>query len=149
MPSLLFPNGAEEPVAFYLSVFPGARVVSEHRDREGKHIATTLNVNGGDLLLISGGPETEPSMGTSLMVLCDTQGEIDHFWDRLLEGGEAYACGWLRDRFGVVWQVTPSQFSDWMTTGTPAQNEAAFAALTSMVKLDIAAIESAWHAEAE
>lgn len=145
-PAILFRNGAEEAAAFYLSVFPGSTVQREHRDPDGKHVASTLHINGGELLLISGGPECDPSIAVSLMVYCDTQDEIDHYWDRLLEGGQAHACGWLTDRFGVTWQVTPSKMGEWMTTGTPEQGEAAFQTLIHQVKIDIPAIEAAWQA---
>lgn len=144
--ALVFPQGAEEPIRFYREVFRDAETLHEHRSPDGKHVATNLRIRGTEFILISGGPDCTFSMASSFMIFCDTQEEIDYYWAALGEGGTEYACGWLSDRFGVTWQVTPSKYGDWVTLGTPEQAEAAFQTLISQTKIDIAAIEAAWQA---
>ena len=124
-PSLMFNQGAEEAVAFYLSVFPNSSLKYEERWPDGKHLASTFELN---------------------TINCDTQEEIDHYWDKLGEGGETHACGWLTDRYGVVWQVQPAWFGEKMKTGTTAQAQAMFGAMMEMVKIDMAALLQAYGA---
>lgn len=143
-PSLMFNQGAEEAVAYYLSVFPNSRMKHEERWPDGKHLASTFELNGVEFLAISGGPECAFTMATSFTIQCDTQEEIDRYWDALSNGGETHACGWLTDRFGVVWQVQPSWFGEKMTSGTPAQAQAMLGAMMEMVKIDMDALLKAY-----
>ncbi len=143
-PSLMFNQGAEEAVAFYLSVFPNSKLKYEERWPDGKHLASTFELNGVEFLAISGGPPCAFTMASSYTINCDTQEEIDHYWDKLCEGGETHACGWLTDRFGVVWQVQPAWFGEKMKSGTPAQAQAMFGAMMEMIKIDMAALLKAY-----
>lgn len=145
-PTLMFNKGAKDPVDFYLSVFPNSRMMTEERWPDGKHLASTFELNGVEFLAISGGPECAFTMASTFMVNCDTQDEIDHYWDKLTEGGQTHACGWLTDKFGVVWQVQPSWFGEKMQSGTKAQAEAMFSALMGMVKVDMAELLRAFDA---
>lgn len=144
-PTLMFNQGAQEAIELYLSVFPNSRIVSEEFWPDGKHLASTFELNGVEFLAISGGPECSFTMANSYMINCDTQEEIDHFWDKLSEGGETHACGWLTDRFGLVWQVQPAWFGEKMKSGTKAQAEAMFNALMEMEKVEMAALLQAWE----
>lgn len=143
-PTLMFNGGAKEAVDFYLSVFPKATLKSEEFWPDGKHLASTFELNGVEFLAISGGPECAFTMASSYMINCDTQEEIDHFWGRLAEGGETHACGWLTDKFGVIWQVQPSWFGEKMRSGTLAQGQAMFNAMMEMVKIDMEALLRAY-----
>ncbi len=111
-PTLMFNKGAKAPVDFYLSVFPNSRLKTEELWPDGKHLASTFELNGVEFLAISGGPECAYTMASSYMINCDTQEEIDHYWDKLTDGGEIHACGWLTDKFGVIWQVQPAWFGE-------------------------------------
>ncbi len=144
--ALLFPGGAKEAVDFYLSVFPDSELLQEDEyPGEGGHLASTFRIGQSRFLAISGGPDCSFSMASSYMVECDTQEEIDMYWDRLLEGGEAQACGWLTDKFGVSWQIQPRCMMAMMGSGTPAQKAAIFAKMVDMVKMDLGVIERAFE----
>lgn len=141
----MFNNGAKEPVDFYLSVFKNSKLIHEELWPDGKHLVSTIELNGIEFLAISGGPECAFTMASSYMINCDTQEEIDHYWDKLSEGGETQACGWLSDKYGVSWQVQPAWFGEKMRTGTPAQGQAMFNALMEMVKVDMEALVQAYE----
>lgn len=140
----MFNGGAKEAVDFYLSVFPNSSLKSEEFWPDGKHLVSTFLLNGVEFMAISGGPECAFTMASSYMINCDTQEEIDHHWDALLDGGESHACGWLTDKFGMIWQVQPSWFGSKMRSGTPAQGQAMFNALMGMVKVDMAELLKAY-----
>lgn len=142
----MFNDGAEGAVNTYLSIFPNSRLKSEERWPDGKHLASTFELDGVEFLAISGGPECAFTMANSYTINCDTQEDIDHYWERLSDGGEIHACGWLTDKFGVVWQVQPAWFGEKMKSGTPAQGQAMFNALMEMVKVDMAALLRAYEA---
>ena len=105
--------------------------------------AAAIRLRGTEFVLISGGPECEHSVAASYMIRTHDQAETDYFWNRLSEGGEESYCGWLRDKFGVWWQVTPSRMDELTTTGTPAQAQAVFQAMMGMQKIIIADLEAA------
>lgn len=144
IPTLMFNKGAKEPVDFYLSIFPGSQLKNEETWPDGSHLASTFELKGVEFLAISGGPECEFTMASSYMINCDTQEEIDHFWEKLADGGQTHACGWVTDKFGVIWQVQPSWFGEKMKSGTPAQGQAMFAAMMEMVKIDMAGLLKAY-----
>lgn len=146
VPTLMFNKGAKEAVDFYLSVFPNSELKSEEFLPDGNHLASNFVLDGMEFLAISGGPECTFSMASSYMVQCDSQEEIDTYWEKLLEGGESHACGWLTDRFGISWQVQPSWFGEKMRAGTQEQANAMFGALMQMVKVDMAELLRAYEA---
>ena len=144
-PTLMFNDGAKPAVDFYLEVFPDSRMVREEFWPDGKHLASTFTILGMEFLAISGGPECKFTMASNYMVNCDTQEELDGYWDKLADGGETHACGWLTDKFGVIWQIQPAWFGEKMNSGTPAQAQAMFGALMEMVKPDMAKLLAAWE----
>lgn len=141
----MFNKGAKDAVDFYLSVFANSRLKSEELWPDDSHRVSTFELNGVEFMAISGGPECAFTMASSYMINCDTQEEIDHYWDKLSAGGETQACGWLSDRFGVSWQVQPLWFGEKMKSGTPAQGQAMFNALMEMVKVDMAELLRAYE----
>lgn len=143
--TLMFNQGAKEAVDYYLSVFPNSKLKSEEHWPDGSHLASTFELDGVEFLAISGGPECIFTMASSYMINCDTQEQIDHFWDKLADGGETHACGWVTDKFGVIWQVQPAWFGEKMKSGTPAQSQAMFNALMEMVKVDMAKLLQAFE----
>src|SRR4051812_7423640 len=114
VPNLWFDTEAEEAAAHYCSIFPNSRVVSvTHYGEAGPGEAGTVmmvewELDGQPFIGINGGPQFPHSEAVSFLITCETQEELDHYWDRLLEGGRESQCGWLKDRFGVSWQVVPA-----------------------------------------
>ncbi len=104
---------------------------------EGSVMTVTFLLRGQEYMGLNGGPEFTFNEAVSLMAMCDTQEEIDHLWDRLSEGGEPGPCGWLKDRFGVSWQVVPAAMGELMQDPDPAAAERAMNAMLQMKKLDI------------
>lgn len=143
-PFLWFNNKAEEAVDFYLSVFQNSRRLETVRGGDGgpwkKDAVVTIafELNGQRYIAFNGGPGHPFTEAVSLAVMCQTQEEIDHYWTALLaDGGEEVQCGWLKDKFGLSWQVAPANI------GRLIQSPAAMQALLRMKKLDIAALEAA------
>ncbi len=153
MPCLWFERDADKAAQFYTSIFPNGRInhVSHyteagremHRQQPGSVMVVLFELEGQRLMALNGKPPAfafNPAM--SLVVNCDTQAEIDHYWDRLSEGGpaEVQACGWLADRYGVSWQIVPRAIERWMT-GPRA--EKVLIEVMQMKKLDLARMQAA------
>ena len=142
-PFLWFNDNAEEAAQFYLSVFPHARKVGEVRSKGvgpwpvGKIATITIDLEGQEMVFLNGGPTYQLNPAFSFFVSCDSQAEIDTFWDKLMEGGKPMACGWLTDRFGLCWQIVPRNISELIS------HPKAMAAMMGMIKMDVAALEAA------
>lgn len=152
-PCLWFDGNAQEAVDFYVSVFRNARIVDTLLHNEaspgpvGKLLAVQFELDGEAFLALNGGPEFAFTPAISMFVECDDQAEIDHYWDKLLDGGQAMACGWLTDRFGVTWQITPRRLLGMLQDADPAKANRTMAKMREMIKLDIAALERAYRGE--
>jgi predicted 3-demethylubiquinone-9 3-methyltransferase (glyoxalase superfamily) len=150
-PCLVFNSGAEDAAAFYVSLFPGARLGMTHRygpdepGPAGSICFVEFEIAGQKYVAVNAG-QGFPGFtdALSLAVQCDTQAEIDRVWERLADGGKILQCGWVRDRFGVSWQVVPARFTEMMRQGTSAQRARVMQAVYAMVKLDLAALEQAY-----
>jgi predicted 3-demethylubiquinone-9 3-methyltransferase (glyoxalase superfamily) len=142
-PFLWFDSNAEEAVAFYLSIFPNSRRLGELRntgDAPGPKdgvLTVSFELDGLRFTALNGGPHNKFTDAVSFVVRCDTQEEIDYYWSRLTEGGTEVACGWLKDKFGLSWQITPANIGELLKTSKAMQ------AMMKMKKLDIAALERA------
>lgn len=149
-PFLWFDTNAEEAINFYCSIFKNSKVLSKTYNPEGGPMpAGTLLVgsftlNGQKFMALNGGPMYKFTEAVSFMIDCDSQEEIDYYWDKLLAGGEAQACGWLKDKFGLSWQITPSILNEFMAKGTPEQVGRVMQAFMQMVKFDIAELQKAF-----
>lgn len=138
VPFLMFEKGAREAAEFYVSVFPDARILS------GDGPGLSFEVAGQRFDAFDGGPHFSFSQGVSFTVRCDNQEEVDYYWDRLREGGgEESMCGWLKDRFGVWWQVIPTALLRAVTDPDQERAQRAREAMFKMRKIDIATIEAA------
>lgn len=115
--------------------------------QEGKVVSVEYELDGMPILNLNGGPMYALSPAASLMVYCDDQVEIDHFWDRLTDGGKPSRCGWLSDRFGVAWQILPRKLGEMMRSSDAATRDRVMAAFMPMSKLDLATIERAYEGE--
>ena len=142
-PFLWFDNNAEQAVDYYLSVFPNSRRTNELRAGDGgpgpkgSVITIGFELDGQPFTALNGGPEHQFNEAISFFVHCKNQSEIDHYWSKLVDGGAEIACGWLKDRFGVRWQVIPDNIGELL------RHPAAMRAMMTMKKLDIAALETA------
>jgi predicted 3-demethylubiquinone-9 3-methyltransferase (glyoxalase superfamily) len=150
-PCLVFPERGEEAVNFYVSLFKNSKVLTmvlsdgKGPIPEGQLMSATFELDGREFLAFDGGPTFKFEEGISLMVTCESQEEIDHAWTKLSEGGEEGPCGWLKDRFGVSWQIVPSQLGDMLGNSKSGNSAAAMQAMLKMKKLDIATLRKAYQ----
>ena len=148
-PNLWFDTEADEAANFYVSVFKNSQIINvmhygEAGPREAGLVMTVeFELDGQRFVGINGGPEFTFDEAVSFEVSCETQDEIDYFWERLSEGGQQGPCGWLKDRFGVSWQVTPTELEDLLNDSDTQRSQWAMAAMLQMGKLDIAALHAA------
>lgn len=142
-PFIWFNDQAEEAMNLYAKVFKNAKVVSVVRAGDRVH-SGTVELEGLRLHCFNGGPHFKPNEAISLMVDCETQEEVDHLWNALTaDGGSEQPCGWLKDKFGVSWQITPKALVRLLRDPDPARAQRAAAAMMTMKKIDIAALERA------
>jgi predicted 3-demethylubiquinone-9 3-methyltransferase (glyoxalase superfamily) len=156
---LWFDDQAEEAARFYTSIFSNSKILQiTHYGREGFEIhgrpegsvmTVSFELEGSRFTALNGGPVFKLSPAVSLEVQCDSQGEIDYYWERLSEGGDAEAqqCGWLQDRFGLSWQIVPRILNEWICDEDPRRADLVMKELLSMKKLDIERLRSAYESE--
>jgi predicted 3-demethylubiquinone-9 3-methyltransferase (glyoxalase superfamily) len=143
-PCLWFHAEAEEAASFYVSLFPGSRVAHVMRGAPGSPaVAVDFVLDGQPFLALNGRPDRGFTDAHSYVVPCDTQADIDRYWAALTEGGEESRCGWLRDRYGVSWQIVPRAMGSLLGGPDAAAAGRAMQAMLGMRKLDIAALERA------
>lgn len=147
-PFLWFDTNAEEAVAFYTSVFKNSRIISTSRYGEGSPMpkgtvmTIAFELEGLGFTALNGGPHVTFNESVSFVVLCDTQAELDEYWEKLISGGGSpIQCGWLKDRFGLRWQIVPSIIPELLKD--PAVADRVMQALVQMTKLDIATLKAA------
>jgi len=142
-PFLWFDANAEEAVNFYLGVFPNSRRVTEVRMTEagpgpkGRILTIAFELDGQKFTALNGGPTFKFTEAISFVVRCDSQQEVDHYWSKLSAGGREMDCGWLKDKFGIAWQIVPARLPELV------KNPKAMQAMLKMKKLDIAELERA------
>ena len=148
-PNLWFNGQAEEAASFYLSIFKNSRIVTVARYKEagpgpvGSVMVVEFELDGQRFVGINGGSEFTFSEAVSFQINCTDQDEVDYYWERLTDGGEEGQCGWLKDRFGVSWQVVPEGMDALFADPDPAKAERAMRAMFEMKKLDLAALNAA------
>jgi predicted 3-demethylubiquinone-9 3-methyltransferase (glyoxalase superfamily) len=152
LPHLWFAKEAEEAARFYASVFPDSRVdrvtplpVDTPSGPAGSVAVVEFTLLGQPFMAISAGPLDPFNHAISFVVLCDNQQELDRYWNGLLAGGQPEQCGWLKDKFGVSWQIVPTVLGDMMTDRDKAKAKRAAEAMLKMVKLDIAGLKAAYE----
>jgi predicted 3-demethylubiquinone-9 3-methyltransferase (glyoxalase superfamily) len=156
-PCLWFDGQAEQAAHFYIGVFPNSRIGSVARYSEagqdvhgqapGSVVTVEFELDGQRFTALNGGPHFAFSEAISFQVICETQAEVDYFWDRLSQGGDpaAQQCGWLKDRFGVSWQVLPAELPRLIGDGGSSGSKRAMEAMFGMKKLDIAVLRRAYE----
>ena len=152
MPFLWYSEHAEEAANFYVSLFPDSRirrVITLPADSKsgpaGKVRIVEFELCGQSYTAMRAGPLDPFNHAISFVINCDTQQEIDRYWDALLQGGTAQECGWMRDRFGVYWQVVPSMLCDWFSDPDLAKSKRLGEAMLGMKKFDIAKLKAAYE----
>ncbi len=149
-PFLWFDTEAEDAANFYTSVFPNSKIVTSTRygpagpRPEGMVMTVAFELDGNPFVALNGGPNFSFTEAISFVINCEDQAEVDAYWEKLTAGGgEEGPCGWLKDRFGVSWQVVPTALPRLLTQPDPEKAKRVFAAMMEMKKLDIAALEAA------
>ncbi len=149
VPNLWFDTEAEDAAAFYTSVFKNSRVVNVTHYTEagprpaGMVMTVEFELDGNRFVGINGGPQFNFDEAVSFQIDCETQEEVDYFWERLSDGGEEGQCGWLKDRFGLSWQVVPTGMEELFADPDPERSRSAMQAMLGMSKIDMAALHSA------
>lgn len=144
-PYLWFDGQAEDAAAHYTSIFKNARIVDVNRMGEGGPAVTvTFEIDGQQIVALNGGPQFAFTEAMSLFVSCRDQAEVDDLWERLSEGGEKGRCGWLKDRYGVSWQVIPSALGELMGDPDPEKAGRVVQAMLGMTKIDIQGLRDAY-----
>jgi predicted 3-demethylubiquinone-9 3-methyltransferase (glyoxalase superfamily) len=154
VPNLWFDTEAEEAAKFYVGIFENSRIVNVSHYTEagprdaGMAMTVEFELDGERFLGINGGPEFKFDEAVSFAIECEDQEEVDYFWTKLTEGGEESQCGWLKDRFGLSWQVVPTGMEELFADPDKGRAERAMKAMLGMRKLDIAALRRAADGEA-
>jgi len=149
-PHLCFNDQAEEAVNFYVSVFRNSAVLNVTRYGEGGYgppgsVRTIrFHLDGQEIIAVNGGPEFRFSDGLSLYVSCETQDEIDELWEKLSDGGAKEVCGWLKDKFGVYWQINPRIAWEMVNDPDPDKSQRVMAAIEQMTKIEIERLNQAY-----
>jgi predicted 3-demethylubiquinone-9 3-methyltransferase (glyoxalase superfamily) len=150
-PNLWFDHQGLEAAEFYVSVFPNSKVneITRYGESDGQLAGSVLTVNfeldGKPFTAINGGPQFTFDEAISLLIDCADQDEVDYYWDTLVEGGEESQCGWLKDRYGLSWQVVPAGWEAMLTSPDRAGANRAMQAMYGMKKLDLAALQAAFE----
>ena len=152
-PFLWFANEAEDAVKFYVSIFENSKIKSTSRyEGEGAKVSgqpagsvmtVAFELDGQEFVALNGGPAFKFTEAISFVVSCATQTEVDYFWDRLSAGGQEVQCGWLKDRFGLSWQVTPTVLPEMLQDRDPEKAKRVMAAMLQMKKIDIPTLQRA------
>jgi len=152
-PFLWFDNNAEEAMQFYTSIFKQSKIgnITRYGDAgpgpKGSVMSGTFELEGQTFMALNGGPEFAFSPAISFFVNCETQEEVDMFWERLSEGGERQNCGWLKDKFGISWQIVPTILGELLGDPDPVKSQAVMQAMLGMHKIDIAGLQQAYDQE--
>jgi predicted 3-demethylubiquinone-9 3-methyltransferase (glyoxalase superfamily) len=152
-PCLWFDNEGEEAAHFYVSIFKNSRILDVSRYREGGRgpvggvMTVTFELDGQKFMALNGGPIFKFTEAISLVVNCEDQAELDEMWAKLSEGGQEVQCGWLKDKYGLSWQIVPKCLGDMITDADPAKSQRVMNALLQMVKLDLNTLKQAYEQE--
>jgi predicted 3-demethylubiquinone-9 3-methyltransferase (glyoxalase superfamily) len=152
-PCLWFDTEGEEAANFYISLFKNSRIlnVSHYGDAgprpAGSVMTVSFELNGQEFIALNGGPDYSFNEAISFQVACESQTEVDAYWEGLSEGGEEGPCGWLKDRFGVSWQIVPTALGAILSNSEDGDSQAAMQAMLQMKKLDIDVLRAAYRGE--
>ncbi|MEY2505728.1 MAG: hypothetical protein QOH01_57 [Verrucomicrobiota bacterium] len=149
-PFLWFDSQAEEAANFYVSIFRNSKMgtVTRYGDTgpgpKGSVMTVGFTLDGEEFTALNGGPQFPFTEAVSFMVNCESQEEVDYFWEKLSAGGKEVQCGWLQDKFGLSWQIVPAEFFELISNGSQEQSDRVMAAMMQMVKMDLAKLKKAY-----
>ena len=149
-PFLWFDDNAEEATNFYTSVFKNSKILSIKRygdagpGPKGSVMTASFELDGQEFVALNGGPRFKFTEAISFVVKCETQDDVDYYWDKLLEGGQPQACGWLKDKFGLSWQIVPNAFFKLVGDSDPEKVSRVMQAMLGMIKFDVAKLQEAY-----
>ncbi|MEI8283094.1 MAG: VOC family protein [Armatimonadota bacterium] len=144
-PFLWFNNNLEEAINFYAATFKDAKITNISRQGpDGPAFMTNFEIQGQEFMGLNGGPMYKFTEAVSFFISCDNQEEVDYLWERLSDGGEIQMCGWLKDKFGVSWQVIPKLLMTLMSDGNPAKSQAVMGAMMEMKKIESSVLQAAF-----
>ena len=152
-PCLWFDGKAEEAANFYVAIFKNSRIVSTmHYGEAGPGaqrsvLSVTFRLDGQSFMALNGGPHYSFTPAISMFVRCETQDEVDELWEKLTAGGEPVRCGWLKDKYGVSWQIVPTALGEMLQDKDAAKSKRVMEAMLKMVKLDIPTLRQAYQGE--
>ena len=150
-PFLWFDDKAEEAMNFYCSIFPDSKILSVNRYGEagpgpaGSVMTANFELQGQEFVALNGGPEFKFTEAISFVVNCDTQQEVDEMWEKLSAGGKTSQCGWLKDKYGLLWQIVPEGMGELFGGDDPEKSARAMKAMLQMEKLDINKLKQAYN----
>lgn len=149
-PYLWFEDQAEEAVNFYTSIFKNSKVLNVSRYGEagpgpaGSVMTATFELDGQEFMALNGGPQYKFTEAISFLVNCKTQKEVDELWEKLSDGGEEGPCGWLKDKFGVSWQIIPTALGEMLSDPNPSKAQRVMEAMLKMKKIEIPVLQQAY-----
>jgi len=143
-PFLWFDNQAEEAMNFYVSIFPNSEALQVSRSGDGQVFTVSFRLDGQEFTALNGGPKFPFTEAISFFVNCETQADVDELWEKLSAGGEEGPCGWLKDRFGLSWQIIPSALGRLLGDQDPQKAKRVMDAMLQMSKIDVAGLERAY-----
>ena len=152
-PFLWFDNQAEEAINFYTSVFKNSKIgkIGRYGDEgpgpKGTVMTASFTLDGQEFVALNGGPAFKFTEAISFVVNCETQEEVDEYWKKLTEGGQEVQCGWLKDKYGLSWQIVPTILPELLTDKDGAKAKRVMHAMMQMVKIDIPALKKAYNQE--
>ncbi len=144
-PFLWYDGNVEEAINFYTSVFKQAKVLSSRRGPDGKVFTATFEIEGQRFMALNGGPHYSFTPAVSFFVNCTSQEEVDELWNKLSEGGEIQRCGWLKDKFGLSWQIIPDTLGKLLSDPDPQKAQRVAQAMMQMDKIDISRLNQAYN----
>jgi predicted 3-demethylubiquinone-9 3-methyltransferase (glyoxalase superfamily) len=150
-PFLWFDSNAEEAMNFYTAIFKNSKIGQVRRYGEagpgpkGSVMTATFQIEGQEFMALNGGPHYKFTPAISFFVSCETQKEVDELWEKLSAGGEAMQCGWLKDKFGVAWQIIPKALGELLGDKDPKKSQRVMKAMMGMVKIDVEGLKTAYE----
>jgi predicted 3-demethylubiquinone-9 3-methyltransferase (glyoxalase superfamily) len=144
-PFLWFNDQAEEAMNFYVSIFKNSKVLSVSPGPNGKAFTVSFELDGQEITALNGGPEFKFTEAISFFVNCETQAEVDELWEKLTEGGEEVQCGWLRDKYGLSWQIVPTALGELLGDPDPVKAQRVMQAMLKMKKIEIEGLRQAYE----
>jgi predicted 3-demethylubiquinone-9 3-methyltransferase (glyoxalase superfamily) len=152
-PFLWFDTQAEEAMNFYVSIFKNSKAgtITRYGDTgpgpKGSVMTANFMLDRQEFVALNGGPQFRFTEAVSFMVNCDSQEEVDYYWEKLSAGGKEVQCGWLKDKFGLSWQIVPTEFFELISKGTQEQADRVMAAMMTMVRMDLAKLKQAYNGD--